>query len=62
MINVFLSLSTIIIVFDVVLVVAEESVSSAGTMSLLFIAVLCILCHVVAMSHFPQVRYLARII
>lgn len=55
-INAFLSLSAVIIVFDVVLVVAEESVSSAGTLSLLFVAVLCILCHVIAMSHFPQVR------
>ena len=53
----FLSLSVLLVLFDLVLVVAEDSVSSALTLSVLFIAALAILCHVIAIVHFPQNRF-----
>ena len=54
--NVFLSLSVLILVFDGLLVLAEESVKEAPTLIILFALLLAMLCHVVAMSQFPQVN------
>ena len=51
---VFLSLIVFVCIFDLVLVVAEDSVSDAGTLSLLFISALAIIVHTIAMAHFPQ--------
>ncbi len=60
-VRVFLSLVVFILLFDVVLVVGEDSGSAggAGTLAVLFISLLCIVCHVVAMAHFPQSRWTA---
>lgn len=54
---VFLSLLVFIVIFDLVLVVAEDSVSEASTLSILFISALSIIVHTVAVGQFPQSRY-----
>jgi len=55
-IRVFLSLLVLLVAFDLVLILGEESVTESYTLLVLFGLALTIICHVVAISHFPQVR------
>ena len=49
-VNTVLSLVAFVVLFDGVLVVAEESISGAPTLSLLFACALAIICHLVAIA------------
>ncbi len=58
-VRVFLSLVAFILAFDLILVWGEDTAASnALTLSLLFASALAIVCHIVAIAHFPQSRYL----
>ena len=58
-VRVFLSLVAFILAFDLILVWGEDTAASnALTLSLLFASALAIVCHIVAIAHFPQSRCL----